>query len=90
MTDEEIRSTVLAVLRRIAPEADPTTLAPDVEWQEQLDLDSMNLLAFMVGLEEATGVSVPERDYAKVATLDRCVAYLSSKLASRSAITAPN
>lgn len=82
MNDDELRATVLGVLKKIAPEADLATLAPTVEWQDQLDLDSMNLLAFMVGLEEATGVSVPERDYAKVATLDRCVGYLSSKLAA--------
>lgn len=80
MNDDEIRTTVLATMRRIAPEADLDTLDPDVEWQDQLDVDSMNLLEFMVGLEQATGVSVPERDYAKVATLRRCVEYLAAHM----------
>ena len=85
MNDDELRTTILGVLKKIAPEADVATLAPNVEWQDQLDLDSMNLLSFMVGLEEATGVSVPERDYAKIATLDRCVEYLSHRIAVHAA-----
>jgi hypothetical protein len=66
-----------------APRSRCCELAPDVEWQEHLDLDSMNVLSVMVGVEEATGVSVPERDSDKESRLDRCVAYLSNKLAVR-------
>ena len=83
MNENEIRVAVLGVLKGIAPEADLETLDPDVEWQDQLDLDSINLLTFMVGIEEATGVAVSERDYPKVATLNRCVEYLTNKLAAR-------
>ena len=54
----------------------------DVEWQEQLDLDSMNLLTMMVEIESATGISVPERDYPKVSTLNRCVEYLTGRTAT--------
>lgn len=37
----------------------------------------MNL---MVGIEQALGVDVPERDYPKVVSLDGCVGYLSARL----------
>ena len=80
MNDQELRETVLRILHGIAPEVDVSTLDPDVQWQDQLDLDSMNLLDFMVAIEKATGVSVPERDYAKVATLNRCVEYVEARL----------
>ena len=82
MNESNIRATVLGILARIAPEADLTTLDPDVEWQEQLDLDSMNLLTMMVEIESATGISVPERDYPKVSTLNRCVEYLTGRTAT--------
>ncbi len=85
MNESDTRATVLRILARIAPEADLTTLDPNLEWQEQLDLDSMNLLAMMVEIESATGVSVPERDYPKVSTLNRCVEYLTGRMAAAGA-----
>ncbi len=76
MTRDEIRATVLRALGEIAPEADLASLAPDVEFREQLDLDSMDFLNFVVGLHAALGVDIPESDYPKLATLDGCVEYL--------------
>ena len=80
MTRDEIRATVLRVLGDIAPEADLAALAPDVELREQLDVDSMDLLNFLVALHAALGVEVPETDYPKLSTLDRCVDYLAARL----------
>jgi hypothetical protein len=37
----------------------------------------MDFLNFVVGLHEGTGIDVPESDYARLATLDGCVAYLA-------------
>lgn len=80
MTASELRATVLRVLGGIAPEADLDRLDPAVAFREQLDLDSMDLLNFAIGLHEALGVDVPEADYARLATLDGCVAYLGDRL----------
>lgn len=74
----EIRATVLRVLGEIAPEADPATLQPHASLREQLDVDSMDLLNFVIGLHHALGVDIPEADYPKLATLDACVDYLAS------------
>ena len=41
----------------------------------------MDFLRFVVGLHERLHVDIPERDYAKVRTLDTCVSYLEAKLA---------
>ena len=78
MTKEKIRATVLRVLGDIAPEADPASLKPDVDLREQLDLDSMDILNFVVGLHAALGVEIPEADYPKLATLDGCLDYLTA------------
>ncbi|MBE0610884.1 MAG: acyl carrier protein, partial [Dehalococcoidia bacterium] len=40
MNAEQARETVFAVLGQIAPEADFEELEPDVEFREQLDIDS--------------------------------------------------
>lgn len=76
MDADEIRALVGKVLGRIAPEAELDTLESDVEFQEQLDLDSMDFLNFVTGLHEATGLEIPERDYAQLSSLDGCIRYL--------------
>ncbi len=78
MTRDELRATVLRVLGNIAPEADLAALHPDIGFRDQLDLDSMDVLNFVVGLHTALGVDIPETDYPKLATLDACVDYLDA------------
>jgi acyl carrier protein len=79
-----MKSNVPAAIRRalagIAPEADLEGLSPDTDLQEELDLDSMDFLNFLIALGEQTGVSVPESDYAQVRTLGGCTAYVSARL----------
>ena len=50
----------------------------DVAFREQLDLDSMDVLNFVIALHAARGVEIPEADYPKLATLDGCVDYVLS------------
>ena len=81
MNEHEARTAILSVLGTIAPEADLSELEPDVELRDQLDIDSMDFLNFAIGLHERTGVDIPEDDYALVATLDDCIAYLVARAA---------
>lgn len=81
MTTEEIRNGVIGVLTTIAPEARGQPLAPTVTLREQLDLDSMDVLNFVIGLHEAFGVEIPEADYAKLESLETIVTYLTGRLA---------
>lgn len=76
---QAIRETVLRVLRTIAPEVDPASIDPKVDWRDQLDLDSVDLLNFLVRVHEALGVDIPEEDYPKLSSLERCVAYLAAR-----------
>ncbi|MBI2528361.1 MAG: acyl carrier protein [Candidatus Rokubacteria bacterium] len=82
MTAGEIRAEVLAALGDIAPEADLASLRAEVGFREQLDVDSMDLLNFVVALHERLGVDIPEADYPKLSTLDRCVEYLAARTAA--------
>ena len=76
---DDLRPTIVRVLGDIAPEADLASLKPDVAFREQLDLDSMDILNFVVGLHGALGIEIPEADYPKLATLDACVEYLDAR-----------
>jgi acyl carrier protein len=80
MTRDELSAAVLRVLGEIAPEADLASLKPDVSFRDQLDLDSMDVLNFVVGLHVALGVEIPESDYPKLATLDGCIDYLMAEV----------
>ena len=77
MTKEEIRSTVLRILGEIAPEADLNQLKPDVSFRDQLDIDSIDFLNFVIALDEELHVSIPESEYAKLSSLDNCVELLT-------------
>jgi acyl carrier protein len=83
VTGDELRATVLRCLGEVAPEADPARVKPDVSFRDQLDLDSMDFLNFVIALHQALGVDVPEVDYPKLATLDGCVEYLAEAAARR-------
>jgi acyl carrier protein len=83
VTRDEVRETVLRCLGDVAPEADPAHVKPDVSFRDQLDLDSMDFLNFVIALHQALGVDVPEIDYPKLATLDSCIEYLAEAVARR-------
>jgi acyl carrier protein len=79
MTEAELRKTVLDTLGDIAPEADLGALPPDKDFREELDIDSMDFLNFVIALHEKLGVDIPEADYPRLLTLGGAIAYLSEK-----------
>lgn len=85
MNESEIRTRVLAIMKSIAPELEEGELRADRPLRNQVDLDSMDWLNFLVALHEKLRVDIPEADYGKLATLDDLVAYLRAKLVTGSA-----
>jgi acyl carrier protein len=81
MNEQDIRSTIFRTLHEIAPEVDAAELVSDQPLRDQVDLDSMDWLNFIVGLHNALHVDIPESDYRKLYTLDDLVGYLQKKLA---------
>ena len=79
MTREEIRGTVLRILGEIAPEANLADLQPNVSFRDQLDIDSMDFLNFVIALDEELNVRIHETDYPKLTTLAGCVELLASR-----------
>jgi acyl carrier protein len=79
MTREEIRALVLGALGGVAPEIDTATIDARVSLREQCDLDSVDYLNFLVAVHAATGVDIPEADYAKLEKLDDVVEYVAAQ-----------
>ena len=79
MNAAEIRAVALATLQDIAPEVEPDELRGDKPLRNQVDLDSMDWLNFLLGLHEKLQVDIPEADYAQLVTLDDVVAYLAAR-----------
>lgn len=76
MNDVDITAAVFAALGEIAPEVEPDTFDRGAKLRDEADLDSMDFLNFVVALHERLNVDIPESDYARLATVESCIAYL--------------
>jgi acyl carrier protein len=86
MTEDEIRARVIKTLSGIVPELDPRTLKPALSLRDQLDIDSMDFLNFLIALHQEFGVDVPEADAPKLGSIDACVGYLEQALRQRTQV----
>ncbi|MCU4651708.1 phosphopantetheine-binding protein [Roseibacterium sp. SDUM158016] len=77
MTATDFRAVFLDELVRVAPDIDPDTVGDDDHIQEDLELDSMDVLNLVAALHERLGVDIPERDYPEIATPALAAAYLA-------------
>ncbi len=79
MDRQALAARVLQLVTEIAPDVDPASVLPGVDFRDQFDFDSMDTLNFAIALNRELGIDVPEADYAQLASLDKCVAYLAAK-----------
>ena len=79
MTREELARRILELLTEIAPDVDAASVIPGIDFRDQFDFDSMDTLNFAIALNRELGVEVPEAEYARLASLDKCVEYLLPK-----------
>ena len=79
MTPDEIKQVIVDALMRIAPEIEPGSIESGTSFRDQLDLDSMDFLNFVLALHDRLGIEIPEVDYPRLYTLDGAAAYLASK-----------
>ena len=79
MTESEIRQIVREALSNVAPEIDLDAIDPAKDLRDQIDIDSVDFLNFVIGLHKELGIEIPDADLPKLGTLNGCVAYLQSK-----------
>jgi acyl carrier protein len=82
MNEKEIRAAVFGALSSVAPEVEAESIDPTAELQQELDIDSLDFLNFVIALRNETGIEIPEGDYPQIVTLDGCVAYLTKATAT--------
>ena len=75
-----MKETVLRVLSGVAPEVDSASIDPAKDLRDQIDIDSVDFLNFVIGLHKELGFEIPDSDVAKLTTLKRWVTYLSARL----------
>lgn len=80
MKEDEIKKTLFQLLKKIAPETEPSELKPDENIRETLNIDSFDALQFIVALDEKLGIEIPEQDYGKTSTLKSLLSYIKNKM----------
>jgi acyl carrier protein len=73
---DDIRGEILSVLTAIAPEVEADDIRDDVLLRDQVDLDSMDWLNFLIGIHKRLHVDIPESDYASLRTLTDVVRFV--------------
>ena len=80
MNRDQLAARVLALVTEIAPDVEAASVIPGIDFRDQFDFDSMDTLNFAIALHRDLGVDVPEADYSRLASLDKCVAYLAERI----------
>ncbi len=75
----DVRGEILSVLTTIAPEVEADDIADDALLRDQVDLDSMDWLNFLVGVHKRLNVDIAESDYASLRTLSDVVRYVEAR-----------
>lgn len=80
MDENSIRQVIFTALKGIAPEIEPGDLDFQEPLRDQVDLDSMDFLNFIIALHQKLGVHIPEADYSRLASLNDLLTYLQARL----------
>ena len=76
---DEIIARLRKILSDIAPDLDVSTVGPDDDLRNDIGLDSMDFLNFVIATHKQLGVEVPEADYGKVASLAKLARYIEAR-----------
>lgn len=79
MTEIEIKQAVRDALSSVAPEVDFDSIDPAKDLRDQIDIDSVDFLNFVIGLHKELKIEIPDADVAKLSTLNGCVNYLTAR-----------
>lgn len=80
MAPADIRTVIVDILERIAPDEDLSHLDDGVPFREQMELDSMDFLDIVMELRKQYRVQIPESDYEQLISMNSTVNYLSPLL----------
>lgn len=76
---DEIIAKLRKILGDIAPDLDVSTVGPDEDLRNDIGLDSMDFLNFIIAAHKQLGVEVPEADYGKVTSFGKFSRYIEAR-----------
>lgn len=79
-SESQIKAVVLRVLNGIAPEVEIDAIDPSRDLRDQIDIDSVDFLNFVIGLHKDLEIEIPDADIPKLVSLNSCVDYLVSRV----------
>lgn len=80
MTRDDIRAAFVEELTRVAPDLDAAAIGDDDHIQDDLELDSMDVLNLVAALHERLGIDIAESQYPQIATPALATAFLAAAL----------
>ena len=83
-----IKESICRLIGDIAPEVDIEALDPNEDIRDELDLDSMDFMRLLEGIDKELSVNIPESDYQRVNTLQSMAEYIASHIVGGA--SAPN
>ena len=66
-------------------EVDPSRIQDDTRFKEDLEADSLDLVALVQELEDRSGVRIPDEEAVKIKTVGQAADYVAGKLATTGA-----
>ncbi len=81
MKEDAIKNKIFELLKKIAPDTEPSELKPEDNIRETLNIDSFDTLQFVVALSENFSIEIPEQDYGKITNLKDLLSYINNKIA---------
>ena len=79
MSEAKSMDRLREILGSIAPDLDIGAIGDDQDLRNDVGLDSMDFLNFMIGISKQLNVAIPEADYGKVASLAKCARYIEAR-----------
>jgi len=81
MTEAELKRDILETLAEAAPGSDVSAIDPAISFRDQIEIDSIDFMSFVLLLEKKVDLKVPEIDYPKLSSLNGCLTYFKSSCA---------
>lgn len=79
MSDAETIARLRTILGEIAPDLDVAAVGPEDDLRNDIGLDSMDFLNFVIAAHKQLGVDVPEADYGKITSLSKFARYIAAR-----------
>jgi acyl carrier protein len=83
MTPDEARTALEEAVAHVVPGADLTSLAPDADLRDELELDSLDFVEVVEQLSGIVGFRIEDHEATALRTVDSATRFLTARAAAR-------